>query len=103
MTPRTKGPSILQHPDWSIHSSCTRMHLITASALSGRCPVSARQWHAPRYCLRLAISVKDRSSINSTWDLEALAMIWATRLFRMYLSGCTSRDVLDRHKKSYDY
>ena len=78
-----KSKPILQHPDWTqpfeIHTDASHKGLgaLLCQRINGK-------EHVIYYASR-AVSKAEAS--YSTWELECLAMVWATRLFRMYILG----------------
>jgi hypothetical protein len=90
-----KGPSILQHPDWAhpfeLHTDASHHGL--GAVL---CPRVNGAQHVIAYASR---SVSKTEVPYSKWELEALAMIWATRLFRMYLTGTKFRIITDHDSR----
>jgi hypothetical protein len=83
--------SILKHPDWThpfeLHTDAS--HKGPGAVLCQRINGSE---HVIAYASR-AISKTEASW--STWELEALAIVWATRLFRMYLYNTRFRVFTD--------
>jgi len=78
-----KHEPVLQHPNWDhpfeLHTDASHNGL--GAVLCQR--VDGRQ-HVIAYASR---SLSKLETPYSIWELEALAMIWATRLFRMYLTN----------------
>ena len=76
-----KNDAVIQHPDWSLpfelHTDACHHGL--GAVLSQRIDGTE---HVVAYGSR---AISKQEAAYSTWELEALAMIWATRLFRMYL------------------
>jgi hypothetical protein len=86
-----KGPSILQHPYWAhpfeLHTDASHHGLgaVLCQRVKG----------AQRVIAYASRSVSKTEAPYSTWELEALAMIWATHLFRIYLTGTKFRIITD--------
>ena len=76
-----KGDVVCQHPDWDqpfeLHTDACHHGL--GAVLSQR--IEGKE-HVIAYASR---AISKQEAAYSTWELEALAMIWSTRLFRMYL------------------
>ena len=86
----TKSP-ILAHPNWShpfeVHTDASHKGL--GAVL---CQKIDNKEHVIAYASR---AVTKTEIPYSTWELECLAMIWATRLFRMYLQNTTFKIFTD--------
>jgi hypothetical protein len=78
-----EGPPILQHPDWEYP-----FELQTDASHRGLGAVLCQRINGQQYVIAYASrAIFKLEAPYLTWELEALAMIWATRLFRMYLTG----------------
>jgi exonuclease III len=86
-----KSDAILQHPDWDhpfeLHTDASHKGL--GAVLCQRIDGKERVIH---YASR---AIAKAEAHFSTWELECLAMIWATRLFRMYLYNTKFRIITD--------
>jgi hypothetical protein len=86
-----KGSAILHHPNWEhpfeLHTDASHHGLgaVLCKRVDGKHQLIA-------YASR---SVSRQEAPYLKWELEALAMIWATRLFSMYLTGTKFRILTD--------
>jgi hypothetical protein len=86
-----KGSPILHHPNWE-HP----FELHTDASHHGLGAVLFQRVDGKQYVIAYASrSVSKQEAPYSTWGLEALTMIWATRLFSMYLTGTKFRILTD--------
>ena len=82
---------VLAHPDWSIPFE---VHTDASQEGLGAVLVQRRDGreHAIMYASRAVTAIEQPFAI---WELEALAVVWACRLFRMYLYGSKFKIVTD--------
>lgn len=82
---------VLAHPNWSlpfeVHTDASQEGLgaVLVQRINGR-------EHAIMYASRAVTAIEQPFAI---WELEALAVVWACRLFRMYLYGSKFKIVTD--------
>ena len=76
-----KGDPVLQHPNWE-HP----FELHTDASHSGLGAVLCQRIEGKEHVIAYASRALSKTEIPySIWELESLAMVWATRLFSMYL------------------
>jgi len=82
---------ILAHPDWT-----KPFEIHTDASHKGLGAVLCQRIDNKEYVIAYASRAVTKTEIPySTWELECLAMIWATRLFRMYLQNTTFKIYTD--------
>lgn len=86
----TEDP-VLAHPDWEAPSE---LHC-DASIVGLGCVLTQRVGGVERVISYASRSITSAEANYSIWELECLAIVWATRLFRMYLTGSEFKVVTD--------